>query len=186
MEAPQGQDAGATTAWSHGVHLYASDDELLASLEDYLLDGWSRDGAGIVIATKEHRRRLRERLAGHALGHALGGGRYVELDAADALRLFMRDDMPDRQMFHDTVGSLVRDVARERTLHAFGEMVDVLWAGGNAEGALSLERLWGELQQEVEFALLCGYAHAGVDGDGRATIVQAHDHVELRSVSWGC
>lgn len=186
--AQRGAGGTATNVpWAHGVHLYARDEELVDNLERYLLAAWSADGAGVVIATSAHRRQLHERLAGRRLAGAFGEGRLVELDTDDTLRLFMRDGAPDRQLFHDTIGSLVRDVAPESgPLHAFGEMVDVLWAEGNPQGALSLERLWSELQEDVHFSLLCGYAHAGVDADGRAAIAEAHDHVEVRPVSWGC
>lgn len=180
---------GTATAvpWSHGAHLYGRDEDLLDNLERYLLAAWSADGAGVVIATSAHRRQLHERLGRRRLAGVFGDGRLVELDTDATLRLFMRDGAPDRQLFHDSIGSLVRDLAPERgPLHAFGEMVDVLWAEGNTGGALSLERLWSELQEDVHFSLLCGYAHAGVDADGRAAIAGAHDHLEIRPVSWGC
>ena len=161
---------------SHEVRLYADDAELVYSLEDFLLRGWSAGGAGIVIATQEHRAALRARLEKDGLEGSLRGGRLIELDAASTLQLFMRDGSPDRGLFHESVGSVVREVAAERPLHCFGEMVDVLWAQGNLSGALELERLWAELQEEVPFSLLCSYATEHVnDSHGLTAIARQHD-----------
>jgi hypothetical protein len=161
--------------WSHGVLLYEHDDELLAVLEDYLVDGWARGAVGLVIATPEHRRALHERLHAHGMARTPGEGRLVELDAVATLEQFMRDGAPDADLFDRTVGSLVRDHAADGGLRGFGEMVDVLWAAGNAVGALELERLWSGLQEQVSFTLLCAYATEHVDPEDRDTIAHAHD-----------
>jgi hypothetical protein len=159
------------------VHVYDDVADLISSLERHLLAGWSSGGGGIVVARPEHRSLLRERLAVRKVEESLGGGRLVELDAHDTLQLFMRNGSPDRHLFNETIGSLVREVAAEGPLHAFGEMVDVLWAQGNAAGALSLEGLWSELQGDVEFSLLCGYAEANVGANGHAAVSRVHDHI---------
>lgn len=172
----RGRHIGPASPWVHGVHLYPHDDALIESLEVHVGAGLSVGGAGIVIATPEHRAALRRRLDVAGVAGSLGEGRFIELDAASTLRLFMRDGSPDRELFAGTVGSLVREVATERPLHAFGEMVDVLWADGNVVAALELEAMWSELQQEVDFALLCAYAADHIDADGRAAITRVHDH----------
>ncbi|WP_186816413.1 MEDS domain-containing protein [Cellulomonas aerilata] len=170
--------ADAGTDWSHRVLFHAGDDHLMGAVEDYLVAGWEAGGVGLVIATPQHRTALRDRLAAHGVLDSLGQGRYVELDAAATLEQFMGDDgVPDPERFATTVGSLVRDHAADRTLRGFGEMVDLLWAGGNAVGALELERLWSGLQDEVPFALLCAYAESHVDEDDRVEIARVHDHV---------
>ena len=43
-----------------------------------------------------------------------------------------------------------------RRIHAFGEMVALLWADGNRDGAIRLEELWNELRKGHHFAsVLC-------------------------------
>jgi ribosomal protein L37AE/L43A len=175
--ADPGEADVSTARWSHGVLLYSREDELLDVLEDYLVTGWDDGGVGLVIATPEHRRALHDRLAARGLTGSLGEGRFVELDARSTLDQFMRDGSPDAEQFDRTVGSLVRDHAAGATLRGFGEMVDVLWAEGNAVGALELERLWTALGQQVEFSLLCAYATAHVDPRDREVITDTHDHV---------
>jgi hypothetical protein len=168
--------APAGGQWSHGVLLYDEDEQLLGTLEAYLLAGWSEGAVGLVIATAEHRRGLRARLIAHGLTALLSEGRFVELDAAETLALFMRDGAPDPELFDRTVGALVREHATDGALRGFGEMVDVLWAEGNAVGALELERLWSALGRRVSFTLLCAYATAHVDPEDRAAVVAAHEH----------
>lgn len=163
--------------WSHAVVLYEGDDELLALLVDHLVEGWAQDAVGLVIATPEHRRALRGRLHAHGLAGTLDEGRLVELDAVTTLEQCMRDGAPDAELFDRTVGSVVRDHAADGGLHGFGEMVDVLWAEGNADGALELERLWSGLQEHVPFTLLCAYAAEHVDPEDRDTLAHAHDRL---------
>ena len=165
-------------ARGHDVHLYDDDDELVNSLEDFLLQGWSAGGAAIVVATAEHRSALHTRLREDGLEGSLRGGRLIELDAASTLRLFMRDGLPDSDLFNETVGAVVREVAAERPLHAFGEMVDLLWTEGNTRGAMRLERLWAGLQDEIPFHLLCSYAASHVEETHELTaITRVHDTV---------
>lgn len=167
----------APAPWAHGVHFYARDEDLVAALADYLAEGWAHGGDGIVIATAEHRELLGELLARRGLVPATADGRLVQLDAADTLRLFMRDGSPDPLLFQETVGALVRQHAAGAPLRAFGEMVDLLWAEGNSKGALRLESLWGRLQSQVPFTLLCSYARDHLQADDREVLCGAHDHV---------
>lgn len=161
----------------HGVTVYDDDEQLLRRLVDHLVEGWAQGGAGLVVATAPHREALRRRLMRLGLGACCRDGRLVELDAAETLALFMRGSSPDPQRFGETVGVLARQHAAELPLHVFGEMVDLLWADGNAVGALELESLWNGLQQTTRFSLLCGYAAPHVDATGLVALHDAHDHV---------
>lgn len=156
--------------------VYRQDVELVRLLADYLSEGWAAGGAAVVIATPEHRAALREELVARELTAAFRDGRFVQLDAAETLRLFMRGDSPDPVLFRETVGSLVREHAAAAPLYAFGEMVDLLWADGKAVGALELEQLWAQFQDRVPFSLLCAYAEAHVDDAGRRVVCSVHDH----------
>ena len=157
----------APAPWIHGVHRYDHGSELIRSLADYLSEGWASGRIGVVVASPDHRAALRQELAVRGLSAALGGGRLVELDAIETLRLFMRDGSSDPVLFQETVGSLVGERAAGAPLRAFGEMVDVLWEAGNPFAALKLERLWAGLQTRVPFSLLCGYAAGHLDEAGR-------------------
>lgn len=168
---------GTTEGPSHGVQFYASHAALVRSLANYLASGWAADGVGIIIATAQHREMLATVLTAWGLNPAAADGRLIQLDAAAALRLFMRDDVPDDGLFQQTIGALVREHAHGAPLRAFGEMVDLLWAEGNSTGALLLEQLWEGLQQDVTFSLLCSYDSAHLDAEARDALSRVHSHV---------
>ena len=115
---------------------------------------------------------LRERLEVWDLGHA-----FLGLDAQQTLDRFMRGGMPDPHLFDTVVGQLVRSQVTNG-FQAFGEMVSLLWRAGNVEGTYALEKLWGALQREVPFPLLCAYANTDFAGQhGLAGVCELHTHV---------
>lgn len=61
--------------------------------------------------------------------------------------------------FADIVGSLIVRARGESTrqVRVFGEMVALLWADGDRNGALVLEELWNDLTRRMSFPLLCAY-----------------------------
>ncbi len=92
------------------------------------------------------------------------------LDASDTLAVFMVDGSPDPRRFMDCVGGVIAKMAQEgRRIHAFGEMVSVLWADGDRESAIQLEELWNELGKKHRFALFCAYPISGF-GAGSDTV----------------
>jgi diguanylate cyclase (GGDEF)-like protein len=143
----------------HGVYFYDDDDDLLAPLAGYVGAGLLSEGGVILIATAEHRRQLSRRLSQDLLRDARTSGRYLELDAAETLRRITRSGYPDPDLFQMIVGTAVLGgLARYGQLRAYGEMVGLLWADGNAAASERLEALWNDLQQRVSFSLLCAYA----------------------------
>ena len=103
------------------------------------------------------------------------------LDAEETLALFMVHGMPDGRRFKAAIGGVLAELAgapRPRIVRAYGEMVDVLWRGGNSEAAIRLEVLWNELAMTHSFALLCGYSAAHVDTPlGIQSVCSQHTHV---------
>ncbi len=163
--------AAAPSAY-HGVAVYDDDEELLARLEEYVLEGARVGHTTVVIATPEHRQRLRERLAVWEMEDA-----FLGLDADLMLSRFMRDGLPDRALFDRTVGALVRDGVGGG-LRAYGEMVSLLWRDGNLPATVALEQLWNELQRQHGFSLLCAYSTTDIgDQRGLAQVCDLHSHV---------
>jgi signal transduction histidine kinase len=144
----------------HAVQFYEHESVLLDSVSDYIGSALAAASAGILIATAPHRNDIAQRLTARGLDVVGAGahGRYVALDARDTLSSFMVDGWPDPARFDDTIGTLISKT-RERApqIHAFGEMVALLWAEGNAEAAIRLEELWNELGTRMPFSLLCAY-----------------------------
>jgi anti-sigma regulatory factor (Ser/Thr protein kinase) len=157
----------------HAVQFYDRDSELVETAGGrYLVPGLATGGVTIVIATDAHRQMFEGELraAGLDPDGAKRDGRLVMLDAAETLARFMTDGRIDRDGFFRVIGSTVRAAAETgRPVHAYGEMVAVLWGAGDVLGAIKLEKLWNELRQTLSFSLLCGYHSDSVSG---------HEHAE--------
>jgi hypothetical protein len=147
----------------HVVQFYGHDDELAAGVIPYLAEAIEAGGVAIVIATEAHRQAF-------AAGLDLTGGaaaRLILLDAAEAMDTLMVDGRFAAHRFEKLIGDLVRDTATGGgPIHAYGEIVALMWAEGHVTAALELEDLWNELGREVDFALYCAYPVASMaEGD---------------------
>jgi signal transduction histidine kinase/CheY-like chemotaxis protein len=181
-------------AGGHAVQFYEHESYLLDSVTDYLGAALATTNAGILIATPSHRDGVAQRLTARGLDVVGAGaqGRYVALDARDTLTRFMVDGWPDPARFDDTVGTLITKTSeRAPQIHAFGEMVALLWAEGNREAAIRLEELWNELATRMPFSLLCAYpiqafhdaSHAKPFADMSAThtqVLPAESYMQLQ------
>ena len=163
--------AGADTTHDH-VHIvgfYDGDDALVEAVATFLADALDQTGVAVVIATDSHRVALAAELAarGFALDALARAGRYVVLDAAETLRSFMRDGTPELERFAPVMEQLLADVAAVGApVRVFGEMVALLWDGGNVSAALELETLWNDLATRHDFALFCAYAMSLLEASG--------------------
>jgi KaiC/GvpD/RAD55 family RecA-like ATPase len=123
------------------------------------------ENAAIVVATESHRDTLLLQLQTYGLdvGKAIDQGRYIALDAADALSALMLGGMPDPVQFMGTLGHLIKKAtAAAKEKHArvsiFGECVQLLWAQGNPEAAIRFEKLGNQLANMYPLDILCGYS----------------------------
>jgi signal transduction histidine kinase len=173
---------------AHAVQFYDDDAFLLDELSRFIGAALAAGEAGIVVATREHREGLAQRLRqrGVDVAHAVEQGRYVALDAAETLSKFTRDGRPDRAVFSDVIGGVLASATsaaggERRRVAVFGEMVALLWAEGKADVALQLEELWNELAQAHSFDLLCAYPMSfftqSVDGAPLGRICETHSRV---------
>jgi signal transduction histidine kinase/ActR/RegA family two-component response regulator len=157
----------AAQASEHFVQFYEGDAFLIESLADYIGDGLKQGDGCVVVATLAHRQDLEARLIADGLdvGAAVGAGQYLALDAAETLAGFMSGGSPQAGLFEQVVGSLVARAAEgRRGLRIFGEMVALLWAEGNRDGALRLEEFWNGLHGSSAappFSLFCAYPMGG-------------------------
>ncbi len=148
----------------HFVQFYERDDFLVESVSRFIGASLAAGNAAIIIATPEHRDAISGKLAasGIDVAEAIAAGRYVVLDAARVLAEILVDDVPDQRRFNETVGQEIAKLAKHgRRIHAFGEMVALLWTDGNRDSAIRLEEFWNELAKERRFALFCAYPITG-------------------------
>ena len=143
----------------HAVYFYEEDVLLVDHVVDFVKRGLDRQETVIVVATEEHRIDLKARLiAENVIGlSSPADARYLTLDAASTLSLFMLDDWPDERLFLKVLGQIIASGAQRNPVRIYGEMVAVLWAQGKHRAAIRLEELWNQLAQQREFSLLCGY-----------------------------
>jgi signal transduction histidine kinase len=163
--APHWHDTEPT---GHVVQFYSDDSFLIDALSKFVGTALGAGDSAVVIATQIHRDALAQRLRARGLDivKSARGGRYVVLDAAHTLSKFMRDGQPDPELFVGTVGDTVARASaaaegNNPRVAAFGEMVAILWAEGNADGAIKLEQLWNDLASTHSFSLRCAYPLAG-------------------------
>ena len=174
----------------HIVRFYEHDDVLAEVVATFLGEALRAGAPALAIATAAHREAFRRRLAGSGIdvARALATGQLQLLDADEVLAGFMSDGAPDPARFVATVGEVVaRAIASApgTVLHAYGEMVDLLWSGGQQQAALQLEGLWNELGRVHAFALLCAYAmgsfYRAPRSAGLDEVCRLHHHSQVLS-----
>jgi DNA-binding response OmpR family regulator len=158
-------------AHCHEVGFHSDDASLLDHITQFIGTALKVGNAAIVVATEPHRNSLLPRLQAYGLdtAAAIEQGRYISLDAADTLSTFMLDGMPDPVRFLRLLGNLIATAAEAaKGEHArvavFGECVHLLWAQGNAEAAIQVEKLGNQLANTYDVNILCGYSLDSVQG----------------------
>ena len=125
---------GATfPAADHSVKLYKDDAEIVRSIADFYEEGIGAGETLVLVATADHRQAVEATLAARGLDL---GAAYVALDARETLNGLLVDGSVDADLFDAIVGRIVRGlVAEGRPVRIYGEMVGLLWAGGDVVGA---------------------------------------------------
>ena len=128
---------------------------------------WRVLAPAIVVATELHRENLLFELQSEGLDidAAIKEGRYIPLDAADTLSMFMINGMPDPVKFLELLGDLIvtaTEAAKGEhpSVSIFGECVHLLWTEGNPEAAIQMEKLGNKLTKIHAVDILCGYSLA--------------------------
>jgi hypothetical protein len=178
-----------TVSSEHLVQLFDEPDSRALSLADFLYQGWQRGDHLLVVARPANWAFTVPVLAarGCPVAETIASGRLVVLDAATTMATFFMNGDLDPHRFQVAIGELVARLAAESSagLSIYGEMVDLLVAQGNFEGAERLEALWNELSQTCSFRLLCGYtaSHFGSEStmDHLRQICGLHGGASARS-----
>lgn len=169
------EDIGRLRA--HAVHFYATEQELAGRVASFLGDALDTGGKAVAIATAAHRDALRGALRARGIDPdtAVESGDLVLLDAADALAGLMVDGRPDARRFEATIAAMLRrDVSLGRPVAAFGEMVQLLWEGGDVHATMVLEGMWNELLEALPISLLCAYRSDLVGFEDRDRLCSLH------------
>jgi DNA-binding NarL/FixJ family response regulator len=174
----------------HEAGFYSDDRRLLDDLAQFIGAALQAGNAAIVVATKSHRDSLLPRLQAYGLdiSAATEQGRYIALDAADALPTFMHNGMPDPVRFLEMLGNVIATAAEaakgeQARVAIFGEMCHLLWAQGNTEAAIQVEKLGNQLVKIYDVDILCGYSLSSVQGgmDSRTFERICAEHSDVHS-----
>jgi hypothetical protein len=175
-------DAGPN---EHLVLFYRDNAELIERVGAYLLPAIADYGLAIAIATPAHRAALADWLgrAGVDVVAARANGHYLDLDAADTMRTFMVADWPSAAQFWAAISPLISPAADSgRPVHAYGEMVSLLWDANQVNAAIELEAMWNELGSQYPFSLYCGYPARSVAGSRHRDALAQVCHLHTQAV----
>jgi DNA-binding NarL/FixJ family response regulator len=155
----------------HEVQFYSTDEIFLERLTRFIAAALNAWNAVIVLATVPHLTNLHRTLQenGVDVAAAVAQGRYIPLDAAEALSTFMVGGWPDRVRFFESVGRVVTAALKAAKgelprVAACGEMSPLLLAEGKADAAIAVERLTNELAQRYDLDILCTYPARSIEG----------------------
>ena len=150
----------------HFVQFYETDEYLVASVARYVRAALSEQQSAVLIATAEHAEDIQSALTDGRINvaDAVQQGRFVVLDAADTLSKLMVDGAPHPRRIQELFGSVMTRLGEGgRRIHAFGEMVALLWSDGEREAAIRLEEMWNEFRRTHPFTLFCAYPLSGFE-----------------------
>jgi DNA-binding NarL/FixJ family response regulator len=157
------QNGGAKR--QHEVGFYSDDCSLLEDAAQFIGTSLKAGDSVIVAATELHRESILPRLQASDLdiGSAIEKGRYVALDAAEALSMFMLDNKLDPARFLSAFGNLIQTSARaadpeHSRVAIIGECADLLIAQGNGEAALQAEKLVNQMLKSCDANIFCWYS----------------------------
>ena len=142
------------------VAQFCDDATLLADIGRSMCSELDKGNAVVCIATGTHRRLLEKQLHAHGISvvAAQASGRYVILNALEALSRILVDDLPDVIRFAEVVGALIdRVAARHQRVLIFGELVPLMRAEGKHAGAVELGKLWQSFVGSRPIFLNCEY-----------------------------
>jgi DNA-binding NarL/FixJ family response regulator len=152
------------TVRSHEVQFYPDDESFVDGFTGYIKAALLNGNAVIVVATESHQKSLLQSLQDHgaSIATAIEQGRCLSLDVADTLSTFMVNDLPDPMRFFKVVGGLIATAqataGRPSRVTICGECASILWAEGNADGAIQVERLCNQLTKRYPMDILCGFS----------------------------
>jgi hypothetical protein len=119
--------------------------------------------AVIAVVTQSHQKSLLRRLQDHGVDivAAVELGRYVPLNVAETLAIFIMSDLPDPMRFLRVAGDLIAPAARATLggrVAICGECGSILWAQGKADAAIQVEQLCNQLAKRNGMDILCGFS----------------------------
>ena len=154
----------------HMVGFYTDDAYFLDDVTRFIGAALKAGNAAVVVATESHRNSLLPRLQAYGadIGEAIEQGRYIVVDAVDAISAFMANNTVDTARFMDDFSNLIQRASKSAKgehprVAIFGEGVHLLWEQSKADAAIQVEQLCNRLTKIYAVDILCGYSPGGVE-----------------------
>ena len=148
----------------HEVVFYSDERYFLDSLALFVEHALQAGRPAIVVANESHRNSVLSRLQAKGLDIAAAAeqGRYTALDAAHTISTFMVPGTLDAARLLQGFGGLLLRTAKaakgERPrVAACGQIAPLLWAQGDTEAAIQVEKHTNTLVETHGVDVLCGY-----------------------------
>jgi hypothetical protein len=152
------------TSHRHHVVFCSSDAVLVGAFNRFIAGALHEENVVIVAVSEAHERSLQRSLRdSHVdLALAIRQKRYVPVNIGELLANVMVNGFPDPTRFVNATRDLVTEAAQRATGHhagvvACGECAATVWADGQVEAAIQLERLWDEMAKRHQMDILCAY-----------------------------
>jgi len=159
----------------HAVQFYESGQSLHGEVQQFFERALDDRQPSVMIARRETFDAVIGRLVASrgGMSDAINGIGFV--DAAAALDGIMDGRTPDPVRFEKALSAILDDMRPPAggVVHVYGEMVDLLCAADNHEGALRLEQVGERLMEEQPVSILCAYALERFDNDADARLLRA-------------
>ena len=173
----------------HEAQFYSDDSVFFKSTTRFVADALMVADAAIVLATNSHREGLIQRLKadGFDIDSAVQQGTYISLDAFEMLSSIMVNGVPDPVRFYTGLGGLIQAAANAANMEhprvaIFGECCGLLFAEGNPNAAISLEKIGNDVVKVHNVDILCAYPlpHGQEDDQAVKSICAEHTAVYWR------
>jgi hypothetical protein len=145
------------------VQLYQDQDFLARAVCRFVSAALANGECILLAPTLTHWNAFRQRLEAEGVDQeaARERGQLTIVDADECLSRFMRDGMPDPQVFRGLAKDVVahaRGDGRYPRVRWWGEMVNVLWERGNVVASMELEDLFDQyVAKRDDVAIACSF-----------------------------
>ena len=146
----------------HQLH-FCSDDQSLSSAFALFIGDALKGGKAILALMAEHRRRdvvAAINASGVDADAAIQSGRLAILHCAEVLNEFMVNGRVDQARLLNASRNSLEALTRKNRgvpVVACGECAPNLWAQGNQEAAIQVERAWDDLARRYDIEVRCFY-----------------------------
>ena len=147
----------------HAISFFEDQEQLCDDIATFIAEGLNVGEPALIVTNEVHRTGIVDELRARGVHAAerMERGDLLLLDAEEALiTLIKSDGLPDAALYHETVGSAVKQLldGRPGPVRIFGDMVDLLWQRGEYEAAIRIEILSNQLALVEPISVICGYS----------------------------